>query len=655
MGDNAKTFYNPYDFVPMPRKKARHTEEEGERLSGYIEYELTTKTPLFIPNTSSKKAFSASDEISEHASMDFYSYELLDEKERYDDKYHTPVIPGSAIRGLLRNVYETLTDSCYSAVNDEAQLFKRTSDAYKPGLIKRMADGKFALYAAEEAIFAGTDSRLRDGAKVYFSVKQKVESQNSFGRRNVPTRDLVDEILDKPSRDAYTGYAKKGERDIRGREGKWHLFRLKNSAKAVKDDISLELEGLELVLRSYADPRVNKKLGDGPQAHKGYASYSKAFESFKQNSQVNDCFPVYYSMVVQDKIYYLSPAAITKEAYQTKVRNVLEKRGLHPCQERSDACPTCAMFGFVGKDNEVSRSSQIRVLDASVRNPLENESSYYVNKWMTLNELSSPKISSTEFYLRKPSPRADFWTYDYYYEGGVAKPNLNPELSGRKMYWHYEPKLSASVEKTKRNVTVRMLKENVVFVGKVYFDSISRKQLERLIWICNISKETTYGYKLGMGKPLGLGSIAMEVKDVKLRRFGTDIENIYSVESVEHATRSYGELEYSTSAEKKFLKMCDMSDMNTKNVRYPYAYNEKGEEGETFLWFALNHGGGMKKRKDYKIQAGGIIESARLDNPLAVYRKAANPRNSYGGDRRNNGYSGKGGSHNSHHHNNKRR
>lgn len=43
---------------------------------------------------------------------------MLNENERYDEIYHQPVIPGSEVRGMVRNLYETLTDSCMSGLSE---------------------------------------------------------------------------------------------------------------------------------------------------------------------------------------------------------------------------------------------------------------------------------------------------------------------------------------------------------------------------------------------------------------------------------------------------------------------------------------------------------------------------------------------------------
>ena len=93
-----KEFVNPYNFIPFLGKCHRSEKKDGE-LTGVIEYSLLTKTPLYIRETNGyQKDFETG-----HYSYEFYSY-----------GDNVPVVPSSSVRGMLRSVYEMLTDSCIS-------------------------------------------------------------------------------------------------------------------------------------------------------------------------------------------------------------------------------------------------------------------------------------------------------------------------------------------------------------------------------------------------------------------------------------------------------------------------------------------------------------------------------------------------------------
>lgn len=119
-----RKFVNPYHFISFPKTKAPGYTDE-DRHTGMIRYTITTKTPLFIPNSSSDTAFKFEEaekvrtEKQYHKSYDFFSYTELDEKENYEGKFYVPVVPGSEMRGVIRSVYETLTDSCMGVLNED--------------------------------------------------------------------------------------------------------------------------------------------------------------------------------------------------------------------------------------------------------------------------------------------------------------------------------------------------------------------------------------------------------------------------------------------------------------------------------------------------------------------------------------------------------
>ena len=96
-------FINPYNFVSLSDRPMREKESGGQKYTGSITYTLKTKSPLFIPNTTSSKAFSYTpdkndDPRNEHGRYDFFSYEILDPNKVYDNEYFEPIIPGSEVR-----------------------------------------------------------------------------------------------------------------------------------------------------------------------------------------------------------------------------------------------------------------------------------------------------------------------------------------------------------------------------------------------------------------------------------------------------------------------------------------------------------------------------------------------------------------------------
>ena len=172
MKDNSR-FVNPYNFISLPEKKA-HAYTDKDKHYGVIHYSITTKTPLFIPNSSKDNAFACKE--TDHKSYDFFSYTDLSNEKNVSGKYYEPVVPGSEMRGLVRSIYETLTDSCMGVLNDDYPI-KRISVAFNPGLLHFEEDHSLSLVeAATIQVDADQCDKkgIKDGQIIYFGTPRSV-------------------------------------------------------------------------------------------------------------------------------------------------------------------------------------------------------------------------------------------------------------------------------------------------------------------------------------------------------------------------------------------------------------------------------------------------------------------------------------------------
>lgn len=99
---NRSNFINPYNFVPVDLRntgRANAAERSEELLTGYFQCQVRCRTPLAIPDVEHREDLGR-----QHYKYPFFSLD------------GSPVIPGSAVRGVIRSVYETITDSCFGSV-----------------------------------------------------------------------------------------------------------------------------------------------------------------------------------------------------------------------------------------------------------------------------------------------------------------------------------------------------------------------------------------------------------------------------------------------------------------------------------------------------------------------------------------------------------
>ncbi len=599
-------FVNPYNFIQFPEKKAL-AYKDTDRHTGVISYTVTTKTPLFIPNSSSESAFQESDETREHKSYDFFSYTELKPKKRYEEEPHIPIIPGSEMRGVVRNVYETLTDSCMGILNEEVHPIKRTMEGFEPALIYRREKGDLVLLKAKSLSIGDKADRgsvpkgfedYKNGTEIYY--KEPLAD----------TKPILQYSTRKEKSLRKTGYLLKWGMGVRKK--RYHVFSLtsdKRMIPLVKEDI----ERLIAVINSYLEqPSLTKRKDD----ERAYKEYKENLEGFLKGKS-GKYFPVNYSKL--DKIVlYLAPAIFTKEVSENKIGMLAGE--FAPCKE--NFCPTCALFGYVRENGGVSGSSRIRFTDLYVTENKKAEEYYLCdekkngkvekkNGKRTLQTLSGPKLGNVDFYLKRPEG-ATFWTYDYYVQDkngkGKTVKTEKGELRGRKYYWHHRNVNFPDVQKTNLNKTIRPVAAKNTFEGKLYFENISEKQLKQLIWILD-SESEGLGLKLGAGKPLGLGSISCKVNDVKKRTITMENERLeYKMEPFLWGKISYGEkgAEFSLSVKEEFYKIARLESISSDiEITYPKDERQKINPvlTEGYRWFVNNHQKGMKtKRTDMEIK-----------------------------------------------------
>ena len=639
-----KGFVNPYNFIGFQKEKAKaYTDEDVH--TGVIEYSITTKTPLFIPNSSSETAFCESDEVAEHKSYDFFSYTELDGKKRYEKEYHIPVIPGSEMRGVVRNAYETLTDSCMGLLNEEEYPIKRSGEQFKPALIYRNSAGNYSLLEAKSLRIGEKApskkvppgfSDYKNGDVIYYQEPPKNDKHQPCPIEDYSTKK--------------NGYRKKGyllKWGMGVEKARYHVFTAKanEAQRDVVRKIHLSKDIIERQLYRIIDSYLSVPAitSDNEAAYKEYRQDLEQFLGKKEEGY----FPVNYSQPSENspQIFYLSPATLTKEISTNSIGKLAGD--FKPC--RDEICPACDLFGYVGENNEVAKGSQIRFSDLYVQGEEKAENYYACNK-LTIEALGEPKLGNIDFYLKRPAG-ASFWTYDYLIRPTIKDGKKTGELEirdgvlrGRKFYWHHRKvNTSRSVMTTKLNKTIRPVKKDIVFTGKLYFESISKRQLDQLIWLLNSGNEKL-GLKLGGAKPLGFGSISCQVQCVQERVIRLKNGNLnYELMELPVDGITYESAGFSSTVKKEFYKIAGLETIpENVEITYPKTIEQKGQPlTEGFKWFVNNHktlsGGGMRGRNNVRIET--VLPSI-LDEDVSMEYNLPS-QTSRGGAKGFNGGSGK--------------
>lgn len=573
--DNKPRFVNPYNFVKLGKECVRKPRSEwfGDTglLTGSIECSMSLKTPLALPDHSPTSPAEIEktpvynerhEKIGDHLTYPFVSIDGT-----------TPFIPGSELRGMVRNVYETVTNSCMS-VFDDSPLIGRSNEPKAPGILIMDADGNWVLYDTQMFL---VDTFGVHGAPTYSITGAGSAKHIDTTVGNKRTGDTVSFNVGTPYHRAYVGtYAEDLDDSAAKYEGilllgEWGLNRnrrhhshiLSTSARHMKNPRIVDgsaVENLEKVLDCYRNKNAKVNQCDTGD-HSGYADYH-----IQETGT-----PVFYSCVktiVDGKTvdrYHFAPAMLSREVYYSTLSDIAGDYA--PCadilerkrktgnkaeaehelnRKNAPICPACALFGMIDKDG-CSFGSSVRFSDALCVSDFDfNRDSEQV----TLKELSGPKITSSEMYLEKPvlveryydresremrtKPSGEVtrtWNFEYlrkHNKDVVERIAYAPALRGRKFYFHNKRAAESSQpystnEISERNITVRLIKK-AEFGFTVFFENISPLQLKQLIWCIapkgkDVEKERDLCHKLGMGKPIGLGSVKTEIREVRLRSY----------------------------------------------------------------------------------------------------------------------------------------
>lgn len=613
-------FINPYTFVPIERKAPdRHKKTDGD-MSGYIECSLEIKSPTFIPNTSKKFG-------DEHSEQVFYSYTNLENEDHLTDKLRkpeNPVIPGSEIRGMLRNVYEQLTNSCFVHIDEKNLPYKRTNEVKIPAIM--VYDDtlkKWKIYPSkllsqsgkldksnlkfEEDYFKGFLGKFK--GEPYFIAQQKdqfydKEEYNKFFENALGIMEDGYSLMCNPQKTGGKFTSVKCNMDENG-EYYLHITPLMHgvnphnseektsnhvilyTAKNLNNRTGFELNDDAIKRFQYIigvdeegkpdDNIVGSYVNSTTNSDRNYVSI---YKNYRERYLKHEPLFVYVdkdSIIKRftNKTVYLAPACMSKEFFGNTISKILDNNYKHqPCSDKNKLCSACRLFGMIGETG--GSKGKLRFSDTySVK-----DKSYFGTT--TLPILATPRISSTEFYLEPPdgfknSVYDKIWNYDYYIDQN-GRHSYNPRLAGRKVYWNGRFVKGSPDENRNMTTTVTPLNGGT-FKFKIFFDRLTKEELDNLIFCIKPCDNALH--KIGRGKPIGMGQIKLEINEVRLKNYEKTGKGIgyslrdYDYENQENAFTS-------DAAENIRAYMAEMPNEEPEMVKYPSLGNK------VYEWFFVN-------------------------------------------------------------------
>lgn len=169
--------------------------------------------------------------------------------------------------------------------------------------------------------------------------------------------------------------------------------------------------------------------------------------------------------------------------------------------------------------------------------------------------LMQPNPTSYQLYLKQDGGELKHWD------------TVGAQIRGYKLYWHRPAEWQANVDELNldrgkspdKRLTqdITPLKDGSKFTAKIRFKNLSAEELGALMMVFDLNGATNAAYKIGTGKPFGLGSV--RIKPTLLVEDDDAYSELFGADGWHNPCREKNPAEYLDTF-RKYLKTCDMDD-----------------------------------------------------------------------------------------------
>lgn len=635
-------FLNPYNFVrylpepaiapddPDAQLLGRCAPPPHDRyvgLTGRITCTLETVTPLFISDSHEVKEYPVTNAPDKkHKSYRFFQVEGKD------------AIPATSLRGMTRSLFEAVTNSPFSVFDADERLEYRIDPAearrFRPGIVRSLpADGQLGVIALCEEAKAGAyyndpvaniiDDSWTCGEEAYAIVGK---TKNNFPKVEVITRNRA--ALASDGRPVHHGWVKVTGQTIDTKRNESFFYFKGDPAKAstVSFDTERERDFNTILLAQLHDRKED-------------------FHSQVQSERLSPGNLVYVELDPEDnkKVRNIALARVARLRYRKAIGDLLPDH-LKPSERYDQLDIASRVFGWVKATRDEDRNALVayagRVRFSHATLTEDGDKGVYDSE-LPLAILGEPKPPPTLFYLRKKNGS---WSEDQRKKPGAAEtigydgPN---ELRGRKFYRHHGAALNrleyerAGQRRDHQNRSVRGVRTpGNVFEFSIDFHNLAPVELGALLWTLSLNNEGCV-HRLGYAKPLGFGSVKIEVDKVEL----LDTEHRYrSVDAsgwrtAQPAQRSDWLARFERAMQGRYGRplrdLDNIRDLTVllsapkpaqpSHIHYPRTEPKPDPEGKNFEWFVANK---VKSTKSDKAGPNLPLEETTGDTGLPLLAKA---------------------------------
>jgi CRISPR-associated protein (TIGR03986 family) len=555
-------------------------------ISGVIDYTLTNATPLCVGGE--QKQQPGQPTIVQWAK----------------DPQGNPVIPGSSLKGMIRNVLEIASFGKFSGIDNNHFSYRDVSKKshYLTNVIKKkQVTSAWLKFNTQNQNWELTTCQF---AKVKHSkIKEylgKTIKNNDSAVNKYKTHPLVKTVN-------ITTYIKEGKQgkvtwvDNIGDAGKTAnlIFcnnRIKGAGQNKPDDYEFSycFFGSEQKVSVSAN-EINDK------ANKMFISHDEEQIQYLINNQSDKGIPVFALFENgQSKLHSLGLAKMPRVLYNHSAQDLADN---HQTQARTSEHyfdMSELMLGTL-RESGFSLKSRVSFSDGT----LTKGQGIQVSNAVTLN---GPKATFCGAYLEQPN-QSDCTDYD----------NKNAKLAGWKRYVTQSQFTENKTTSTNNNIKsqLELLNNNSQFSGKIIFHNLKPEELGALLWCINLGDDTQSKkqyHGLGHGKSLGAGAVQLQINNLTIQSNNGDNSSKNNAENYINQFISHMNFQHSTDDKgwsesiqlKNLLAMTSMEENKERDLSYMELGDYKGVKNNKTSLPPMTIAENDIPRSDGKIATGSL-------------------------------------------------
>lgn len=502
----------PYNFVPLNNKVVMSKEWPGEgectfdryhqsKYTGYIKLTIQTETPLYIRDTLDEDEMCEKDGEKKYINPGFFSP---------GDKIR---IPGSSLRGMIRTMVEMLSFGKFGFFDDKRLCFRAVADRSKLGsdYKDKMIDEKNLCFPK---IKAGVLKKLNQSYVIYpsktlpgcsygtqiYRIKfdkttKIVDGTTSFVVPNFEFREIYFQPV-IPTDHTHYRWDNNKKATV-----PYKLRYAKLTSVSDKKDALHPQKGFIIASGEFGTKKHLHWVMNEPDS-KSVPVDESVIKEYKDDSSRDERanlleklkiyrvgVPCFYIINKQNKVTSFGHTGMFRLAYEKTIGEHIPSE----LQDKAKIDIAEAIFG-----NEKTFAGRGFFEDAFLQEPTEDDyEEVFISK-----TLLGPKPTTFQHYVVQTdnnlvNPPKNLAHYN--------SPNA---IRGNKLYWHKSAewkKDNQSDFNPKIDIKIRPIKSGRTFIGNVRFENLTDIELGALLFALELPSNCCH--KLGMGKPLGLGSV----------------------------------------------------------------------------------------------------------------------------------------------------